>query len=434
MRTQWQSNRPQWQSRAEELESAAEEPAVEAEAEAPKAAMTLNDLVIGDVYKGKVRGVVTFGAFVDIGAEKDGLLHVSDFGEAGYISDASKIISVGQEVEVRIKSVEPSSQKLSLEMNVAARIPLGDLEIGSQVEGTIRNVASFGAFVDVGAEKDGLLHISQLEGFVEDINTVLKAGEKVNVRIAAVDMKGGKITLSQKAEGAGSTRRPRSKQDLSKYTDMKFEDKVSGTVVGIEPYGAFVELEDGTRGLLPISYMDEGRIEKVEDKVKMGETVEMSVLQANTNDGKISFTLVDPSKIASKSNAKGEGGAPRVRSGGRVSYFEEVVKVATPGRVVATSAQTYDDAPYLSTFGGAFAAAGIQMSDNARAVLRDRVNAEMADAFASRAAAEEYEKKMAVEAAAAAAEAEAAEKEESDAPEGGAAEPAVAEAEAVVEA
>merc|ERR1712054_421075 len=100
---------------------------------------------------GRVKGVVNFGAFVDIGAEKDGLLHVSDLGEAGYIPDASKFVSVGDEIEVKVKSVDAASQKLSLEANKAARTLLSDLSIGGMVEGKIRNVASFGAFVDIGA-------------------------------------------------------------------------------------------------------------------------------------------------------------------------------------------------------------------------------------------------------------------------------------------
>mmetsp|Transcript_17625 Transcript_17625/g.24606 ORF Transcript_17625/g.24606 Transcript_17625/m.24606 type:complete len:295 (+) Transcript_17625:215-1099(+) len=288
------------------------------------------------------------------------------------------------------------------------------------IEGKIRNVASFGAFVDIGAEKDGLLHISQLEGFVENINDVLKEGDSITVRLSGVDTEKGKITLSMREEGSSSARKPRQKQDITKYADMKFEDKIKGEVVGIEPYGAFIQLEDGVRGLLPISYMAEGRIDRVESVMSMGQTIECAVLQANVRDGKLSLTLVDPATVPDKPKREDQGGRPGGR--GQGSYFEQVLKVnSNPGRVIATAAQPYDEAPFMTQIGGAFAAAGIVMSDNAKAVLRERVNTEFGANFQEREEIEKAvaakEKEEAVAAVAAAAEAEAADANEAAATE-----------------
>merc|ERR1712146_542178 len=181
---------------------------------------------------------------------------------------------------------------------------------------------------------------------------------------------------------------------------MKFEDKIKGEVVGIEPYGAFIQFEDGVRGLLPISYMAEGRIDRVESVMSMGQTIECAVLQANVRDGKLSLTLIDPATVADKPKREDQGGRPGGR--GQGSYYEQVIKVnSNPGRVIATAAQPYDTAPFMTQLGGAFAAAGIAMSDNAKAVLRERVNAEYGSNF--------QEKEEAAAAVAAAAEAEAAE-------------------------
>eukprot|EP00466_Bigelowiella_natans_P012299 jgi/Bigna1/86019/estExt_fgenesh1_pg.C_70273 len=400
---------PRWQIRAEEEVSEGAVAPLENSVEEASSALALDQLVVGDVYKGRVKGVVNFGAFVDIGAEKDGLLHVSDLGEAGYIPDASKFVSVGDEIEVKIKSVDATSQKLSLEANKAARTTLSELPVGQTIEGKIRNVASFGAFVDIGAEKDGLLHISQMEGFVENINDVLKEGDSVTVRISGVDTENGKITLSQREEGSSSARKPRQKQDITKYADMKFEDKIKGEVVGIEPYGAFIQLEDGVRGLLPISYMAEGRIDRVESVMSMGQTIECAVLQANVRDGKLSLTLVDPATVAEKPKRDDQGGRP----GGR----GQVLTSSKFSKLTATLAP-YDEAPFMTQIGGAFAAAGIVMSDNAKAVLRERVNTEFGANFQERDELEKAlaakEKEEAMAAVAAAAEAEAAEAEATD--------------------
>eukprot|EP00468_Gymnochlora_sp_CCMP2014_P010884 CAMPEP_0167751668 /NCGR_PEP_ID=MMETSP0110_2-20121227/6710_1 /TAXON_ID=629695 /ORGANISM="Gymnochlora sp., Strain CCMP2014" /LENGTH=518 /DNA_ID=CAMNT_0007637197 /DNA_START=21 /DNA_END=1577 /DNA_ORIENTATION=+ len=394
----------------------------EAEAE-PQ--LLLNDLEIGAVYQGKVKGVVSFGAFVDIGAEKDGLLHVSDLGETGYIADAGKFLKVGQDVEVRVKSVDPVNSKLSLEANKEARTKLSDLQVGSMIEGKVRNVAPFGAFVDIGAEKDGLLHISQLEGYVEDINKVLSEGQELTVRLAGVDISNGKITLSMREEGAPQ-RRTRQKQDLSKYQNTKFADKYEGKVVGVEAYGAFVELEDGTRGLLPISYMVDGRLEKVEDLMNVGDTISVSVLQANDDSGKISFTLIEPreqqidysDEDIEKEGSSSPGRVKRerpARPGDRQSFYEEMLGSYNPGKVVLQSTTSYDESPYLGTLGGAFAKAGIKMSDKAKSVLRERDNEKFSQLYSTRQmiqkAIENQSEEEAAAAVAAAAEAEAESKE-----------------------
>jgi len=397
--------------RSEEESAAADVEPAAAPADAEK--LSLGELVVGDVYKGIVKGVVNFGAFVDIGAEKDGLLHVSDFGERGFVADASKFFSVGQEVEVRLKSVESGSGRIALEANKEkeVRIALEDLVVGSQVEGKIRGVASFGAFVDIGAESDGLLHISQLKGFVEDINTELKAGDTISVRVASVDTASKKVGLSMREAGEAGARKPREKQDISKYTSMGFEEKIEGTVVGIERYGAFVQLEDGIRGLLPISHMTEGRLESVESMMKKGDTIKVAVLQANPEDGKISFTLIDPASAPKREKRDG-GDEKRGGGGSEANYFEDVTSALKPNEVVSTAVKTYDEAPYRTALGGALEMAGLKMSDNARNILKQHHDTLYEGVFAAQKAAveEEAAAKAAAEteavAAAAAAEAE----------------------------
>ncbi|GAB5368553.1 hypothetical protein AAMO2058_001329300 [Amorphochlora amoebiformis] len=372
MQRQWKPSPRTMFVRAEEEASAPTEeaspPEVQPTAEAAEeeSKTLLKDLSVGDVVMGTVKGVVSFGAFLDIGAEKDGLLHVSDFGETGFIADASKFMKVGQQVEVKVKSVDVATQKLSLQANREARTSLDDLEIGSTVTGRIRNVQSFGGFVDIGAEKDGLLHISQLEGFVADINDVLKEGQEVKVRVTAVDKQNGKITLSMREEGSSSGRKPRQKQDISSYVGRSFDDK----------------LEDGIRGLLPISFMSEGRIEKVDDIMKIGDTISVSVLSANTNDGKLSFTLIEPKT----QDHKDDGDRKQKSPGGdrQSSYYDEITASYNSGATIAVSTEAFDNKGYVGVFGKAFQSAGFKMSEKAKNVLKDRFQGEHKALFEQR--------------------------------------------------
>ncbi|MBC7234894.1 MAG: S1 RNA-binding domain-containing protein [Chloroflexi bacterium] len=158
----------------------------------------LEDLKPGMRLQGKVRNVVDFGAFIDIGVGRDGLAHVSTLKRAGI----DKTIRQGDIIDVQIRRIDLERNRISLTIPGAgkgAKKALKDLEVGAVVSGRVVRLVDFGAFVDIGAQTDGLLHISEMsEGYVSHPSQVLNVGDEVQVRILDVDIEKRRISLSMK--------------------------------------------------------------------------------------------------------------------------------------------------------------------------------------------------------------------------------------------
>ncbi len=160
-----------------------------------------NEFKEGDVVKGKVMRITDFGVFVDIGGI-DGMIHVSDLAWFR-VSHPSNIVSIGQQVEVRIISIDTEKNKIGLSLKHMSKKPWDTAAekypVGSIVEGTVARIAPFGAFVELEQGIDGLLHISQISlNRINKVEDELKIGDKVTVKVLEVDGEKKRISLSRK--------------------------------------------------------------------------------------------------------------------------------------------------------------------------------------------------------------------------------------------
>ena len=258
----------------------------------------VKDLEPGMELEGRVTSIALYGIFVDIGVGRDGLVHISEMSDTR-IDSPSDIVKIGDRVTVRVKSVEPDGRRISLTMRSKERQAesrgarnrgrrpepnkeaLSALRVGDNVEGTITGIAPFGVFVDIGVGKDGLVHVSELsEGRIEKAEDVVKVGESYTFKVLEVDADGARISLSLRR-----AQRSQRMQQLSKGQILE------GTVSGLAPFGAFVDIGVGRDGLVHISELSEGRIGKVEDAVKVGDKVQVRVLDVDTQSKRISLTM-----------------------------------------------------------------------------------------------------------------------------------------------
>jgi small subunit ribosomal protein S1 len=164
----------------------------------------IETLNVGAQMKGKVRNVVEFGAFIDIGVSRDGLAHISVLKQAGI----DKTIKVGDVLDVIVRRIEPDSNRISLTLpgveqgdsgETNGKLPLSALETNKPITGRVVRLADFGAFVDIGAQTDGLLHVSQLSSdYVRHPSEKLKVGDEVQVRILDIDPRKRRISLTMK--------------------------------------------------------------------------------------------------------------------------------------------------------------------------------------------------------------------------------------------
>jgi ribosomal protein S1 len=157
-----------------------------------------NDLEPGFKTEGKVVRLEKFGAFVDIGAETDGLVHVSEMG-AGRVNQPSDVVSEGDVIPVWIKEADRKSRRISLTMMEPPEVDIRTLKPDMLLNGTVVRLESFGAFVDVGAGRDGMIHVTEMgRGYVGSPSEIVSVGDEVQVRVLEVDPRRGRISLSMK--------------------------------------------------------------------------------------------------------------------------------------------------------------------------------------------------------------------------------------------
>jgi len=183
---------------ADDAESESEAPP--ASAEQPKKRgrrrVQLGELEVGAQTRGKVMATAKFGVFVDIGAVTDGLVHVSEFPKQR-VSRVEEMVKSGDTIDVWIKEVDVDGNRISLSMRNKPTHPMRDLAKGEVLAGTVTSVTKYGAFVEIGAETEGLVHISEMSsGFVEKPAEVVSVGEPVEVRIKDIEPGRERISLS----------------------------------------------------------------------------------------------------------------------------------------------------------------------------------------------------------------------------------------------
>jgi len=148
--------------------------------------------------EGRVKRLADFGAFVDIGVGRDGLVHISEV-SVKRVAKISDVLHVGDTVKVWIKELDRAKNRISLTMISPDTRTIHDLNEGEVVTGTVTRLAPYGAFVDIGVERDGMLHVKEMgNGYVAKPEDVVKVGDVVEVRISRLDKRRGRIDLSMK--------------------------------------------------------------------------------------------------------------------------------------------------------------------------------------------------------------------------------------------
>ena len=196
----------------------------------------MSKLVAGDVVEGKVARLTNFGAFVDLGGV-DGLVHVSEISYER-VGKPSDVLKVGEDVKVKVLSVDPDRDRISLSIKQTLPQPWDDINEkvaeGDVVEGTVKRLTSFGAFVEVFPGVEGLVHISQISHkHIATPNEVLTSGETVKAKVLSVDGERHRLALSIKALQDKPAAEPKPEKKQSHKDDSNdFPDEETGFTLG----------------------------------------------------------------------------------------------------------------------------------------------------------------------------------------------------------
>jgi len=163
---------------------------------------SIDDLTTKQKLTGVVKQIELVGALVDIGLEQPGMLHISQL-QAGKVHNVSDVVSEGQEVTVWVRRIDKKSGRIDLTMIEPPALSWEEIQVGQTISGKVVRLEKFGVFVDIGAERPGLVHVSELaDGYVRSPSDVVSLEQEVEVRVIGVSRKKGRIDLSMKALGA----------------------------------------------------------------------------------------------------------------------------------------------------------------------------------------------------------------------------------------
>lgn len=243
---------------------------------------------IGGNISGRVVNIVEYGAFVELEEGVEGLIHVSEMSWTRRNVDPHTVLTVGENVEVRILNVDPSRQKISLGLKQLNENPWDVLErdhpLGSRVHGRVRNLTDFGAFVEIGDGIDGLIHVSDLSWAKRVVNPaeVLNEGDEVDVVVLSIDRERERVSLGLKQVEPDPW--------LHVPERFKIGTTVQVEVVNITSFGAFAKLEEGVEGLIHISELGVEHVEKPEDIVKVNEMLDVKVIHLDRQERRIGLS------------------------------------------------------------------------------------------------------------------------------------------------
>jgi small subunit ribosomal protein S1 len=244
---------------------------------------------ISSKVRGKVISLTDYGAFVELEQGIEGLIHISEMSWTGRVKHPSKIVSIGQEIEVMVLNIDVEQKRISLGLKQTEPNPWFVVQerypVGSIVKGKVRNFTNFGAFVELEEGIDGLIHISDMSwtSRVKHPSEIFKKGQEVEAVLLDIDPEAERLSLGLKQL---------SPDPWDEVSRRFYEGQVvEGEIVRLSEFGAFVRLMDGIEGLIHISELDESHVEKPEDVVQIGQNVKMKIIKIDIPERKISLSI-----------------------------------------------------------------------------------------------------------------------------------------------
>jgi small subunit ribosomal protein S1 len=247
---------------------------------------------IGTRVRGRVVSLTDYGAFVELEPGVEGLVHVSEMSWTHEVRHPSRVVAVGDQVEAAVLNVDPGNRKISLGMKQTAPNPWDMIEgkypVGTRIEGKVKSLTDFGAFIGLEEGIDGLIHISDMSWtkHIKHPSELFKKAQKVEAVVLRIDKEKERLSLGYKQ----LTRDPWDDEIPGRY---HVGDTVAGKVTKVADFGIFIELEGGVEGLIHISEAGLEPQAKLEEKFKLNDDVTAKIIKVDREERKIALSLRD---------------------------------------------------------------------------------------------------------------------------------------------
>jgi len=271
---------------------------------------------VGARVQGKVISLMDYGAFVELESGIEGLIHISEMSWTRKIAHPSKLLQVGQGVEVVVLNIDPGHRRISLGLKQVMVNPWEEAKwkypVGSVVKGPVRNVTDFGIFVGIEEGIDGLVHISDIHWTkkIKHPSELYKKGDVVEAKVLGVNVETARFSLGIKQMN------PDPWQVVAERYPVG--SRVKGQVTSVPDFGVFVRIEEGIEGLIHVSQLSTERIDKPSSLYKPGDEVEAEVINIDTHEKKIGLSV--KALRRSEERQEMENYLKKEKEGGRFSF------------------------------------------------------------------------------------------------------------------
>jgi len=301
---------------------------------------------VGSRVRGRVVSITNYGAFVELEKGVEGLVHISEMSWTRNVRHPSKVVSIGDEIEAVVLKVDPKDEKISLGMKQIEEDPWLALPVkyptGTKLSGTVRNLTSFGAFVEIEPGIDGLVHVSDMSWTrrVEHPSEVVHKGQELEVVVLDVDAENKRISLGVK----------QLQDDPWPSISQRFAPGVEldGAVARLQDKGVVVDLGDEIEGFVPVSHTLVDDPEKLEEHYASGDTVSLRILESDAVNRRIvlEVTELPPRKSQEEIDAARAAAAEAAAAAAAASADDDddemvsaaVLRHRTPGREASAAA------------------------------------------------------------------------------------------------
>lgn len=256
---------------------------------------TIDEKILeGQVVQGKVVSLTDYGAFVEVEHGIEGLIHISEMSWTQHIKHPSQVVALGQVIDCKVLNIDKDEKKISLGLKQLEPDPWDSLlekyPIGTVTKGEIRNIANFGAFVELEPGIDGLVHISDLSWTkkLRHPGEMLEKGEEIEVMVLSIDPQQRRISLGHKQVLENPWEQFGDDYGVGSFT--------KGKVVRIIDKGVIVELPRGVDGFVPTSQLALAPVKEIADHFKIGDELPMNVIEFDSDSKKIVLSVVEALK------------------------------------------------------------------------------------------------------------------------------------------
>jgi len=271
---------------------------------------------VGSRVQGKVISLMDYGAFVELESGIEGLVHISEMSWTRKVAHPSKILQVGQQVEVVVLNVDPGHRRISLGLKQVMANPWEAAKekypIGSVVKGPVRNITDFGIFVGIEEGIDGLVHVSDMHWTkkIKHPSELFKKGDIVEAKVLGINVENERFSLGIKQMTPDPWTVVAERHPVG--------SRVKGQVTSVPDFGVFLRIEEGVEGLIHVSQLSSERVDKPSNLYKVGDEVEAEVISIDPAERKIGLSI--KALRRTEERLEMENYLKREKEGGRFSF------------------------------------------------------------------------------------------------------------------